>query len=78
MEQKNYGYSVTSTFPDKEQINYEFKEYLEALDKYVELCEGKGRLCALVGGTFSLELKNNRTDKVMKSLVLNASEFDMF
>jgi len=72
MEKNNYF--VTSKFPDGEVITYEYMQYGEALDKFIEVCESKGRLCALVGGEFVVQLKSK--DKVIKSLTLNATEFN--
>lgn len=72
MEKNNYF--VTSQFPDKEVITYGFLNYGEALDRFVELCADKGRLCGLVGGEFVVQLKSK--DKVIKSLTLNATDFN--
>lgn len=72
MEKNNYF--VTSQFPDKHIITYEFLNYGDALDRFVELCADKGRLCGLVQGEFVVQLKSK--EKIIKSLTLNSTEFN--
>lgn len=75
LDSKTTIYSVNITYyDDNSEFKFIYPEYAEALDKFVQECEDKGRLIAILGhGEYKIELIDTTDKRIMRSLFFKAN-----
>lgn len=65
---KETSYSLIVTYHDDNKIfRYNYFTYEEALDEYIDKCQDKARLIAVLGsGEVTIILRDNSDDKVVR------------